>query len=64
MNIQIIQSYVDIYKNNFDCINEKKNEIYKWKAVKYFRDNWNLDAEDLHAMLADALDPKNDEESA
>ena len=37
------------YKLNFDTVNAQ--EIYKWKAVKCFQDNWNLDAENFSKML-------------
>ena len=31
------------------------NEIYKWRAVKCFQDNWNIDASDFLAMLKSSL---------
>ncbi len=49
MNRQILRRYIEEYKLNFDRIN--KQEIYKWKAVKTFQDNWNIDAENFSGML-------------
>ena len=49
MNRQILNHYIEKYKLNFDSIN--KIEIYKWKAVKCFQDNWNLDTENFYEML-------------
>lgn len=49
MNRQILKQYIDLYKLNFDAVNQQ--EIYKWKAVKCFRDNWNIDAEDFYGMF-------------
>ena len=31
-----------------------KDEKYKWEAVKYFQENWNVDAEDFSAMFTEA----------
>ena len=41
------------YKENFTSIN--KNEIDKWRAVKCFRDHWDINAEDFSAMLNRSL---------
>lgn len=49
MNRQILRHYIDEYKLNFDRVNQQ--EIYKWKAVKCFQDNWNIDAENFYEML-------------
>lgn len=49
MNRQILNHYIDEYKLNFDRVNQE--EIYKWKAVKCYQDNWNVDAEDFYKML-------------
>lgn len=45
MNYKAIESYIEDYKSSF----EKRNndEIYKWKAVKCFQDNWNINAVDF-----------------
>lgn len=43
------------YKENF---NNKwwNDEAYKWKAIKCFQDNWNIDAENFPKMLEKSLD--------
>lgn len=53
MNIQLLRQYIAEYKQNFDYINSE--ELYKWKAVKHFQDNWNIDADDFPAMLKNAI---------
>ncbi len=42
------------YKEEFD-FQHWKNESYKWKAVKCFQVNWDIDAEDFSSMLSRAL---------
>lgn len=41
------------YKFNFEKIHNV--EIYKWKAVKIFLDNWDIQAYDFHDMLSHSL---------
>lgn len=53
MNEQIITSYLDAYKENFTSIS--KVELYKWQAVKQFRENWDIDAKDFYTMAKNAL---------
>ena len=53
MNKQILKSYINEYKNRFDFVNQQ--EIYKWKAVKQFQDNWDIDATDFYSMLEKSL---------
>lgn len=42
------------YKQNF-VSNQWGNEKYKWEAVKFFQDNWNVNAADFAAMLTLSL---------
>ncbi|MEA5135577.1 MAG: AAA family ATPase [Candidatus Fimivivens sp.] len=42
------------YKQNF-VSNQWKNEKYKWEAVKFFQDNWDVNAADFAAMLTLSL---------
>lgn len=49
MNIQILRKYISDYKQEFEYIG--KQEIYKWKAVKHFKDNWDIDAGNFPLML-------------
>ena len=53
MNRQILRHYIDEYKLNFDRVNQE--EIYKWKAVKCYQDNWDIDAENFYEMLLASL---------
>lgn len=53
MNRQILKQYIDLYKRNFSSVSQQ--EIYKWRAVKCFQDNWNIDATDFHSMLENSL---------
>jgi len=53
MNRQILKQYISEYKLNFDRVNQE--EIYKWKAVKCFQDNWDIDAENFYEMLFASL---------
>lgn len=53
MNREIIDSFIDSYKINFESVH--RQEIYKWKAVKCFQDNWNIDASDFHKMMETSL---------
>ena len=53
MNRQIVKSYIEEYKRNFEQVHDQ--EIYKWKAVKQFQDNFDIDAVDFHDNLELAL---------
>ena len=53
MNHQLIKAYIEQYKKEFHRIH--KQEIYKWKAIKQFQDNFNIDAKDFHENLDLAL---------
>jgi len=53
MNKQVVKSYIKEYKSQFEFVNQQ--EIYKWKAVKQFQDNWDIDATDFYSMLNNSL---------
>lgn len=53
MNRHILRHYINEYKLNFNRVNQE--EIYKWKAVKCYQDNWNIDAENFYEMLLASL---------
>lgn len=53
MNKQIVKSYIKEYKDQFEFVN--REEIYKWKAVKQFQDNWDINATDFYSMLDNSL---------
>ncbi len=44
----LIQTIQD-YKVNFEKVH--KAEIYKWKAIKHFQENWDIGADDFKTML-------------
>jgi 5-methylcytosine-specific restriction protein B len=54
LNTDALVAIISSYKQNFDQIH--KEEIYKWKAVKCFQDNWDEKATDFPEMLNRALD--------
>jgi len=53
MDRQIIQLYKQAYKDSFEKIH--KQEIYKWKAVQVFQENWDINADDFAGMLEKSL---------
>lgn len=42
------------YKSNFQ--KHWKNESYKWEAIKWFQDNWNIEADDFAEMFKRATE--------
>jgi hypothetical protein len=54
MNYAKIKSYITQYRQDFEKV--RNQEIYKWKAVKSFQDNWNPDSPDFTKMLDKSLD--------
>lgn len=44
---------IDHYKTNFETVN--KNERYKWEALKWYKDHWDIEAEDFAQMLITAF---------
>jgi hypothetical protein len=53
MNRQILKQYIHEYKTDFERVNQQ--EIYKWKAVKCFQDNWNIEATNFLEMLSQSI---------
>ena len=53
MNRELLRSYISEYEKEFARISDQ--EIYKWRAVKQFQDNWNPDVDDFLKMLTLAL---------
>jgi hypothetical protein len=54
MNIAKINNYITQYRQDFEKVRDQ--EIYKWKAVKCFQDNWDIDNPDFAIMLDKSLD--------
>jgi hypothetical protein len=53
-NDDIISDSIKAYKD-YLTKSGLQDEIYKWKAIKHFQDNWNPDAEDIGAMFEEAI---------
>jgi len=53
MNQKALESIVTFYKANYKKIED--NELYKWKAVKTFQDNWFKDMETFYKKLCASL---------
>ena len=49
MNILKVKQLISLYKKHFYSIDEQ--EIYKWRAVKCFQDNWDIATDDFFEML-------------
>lgn len=54
INIDKLSTLIAEYKVYFK--EHITDEIYKWKAVKHFQDNWNIEATDFTEMLERSLD--------
>ena len=56
INKSVLDEYKRLYKEGFHELRlSADNEIYKWKAIKCFQDNWKIDAEDFPAMVKAAF---------
>lgn len=53
MNQKALESIVSFYKANYTKI--ENNELYKWKAVKTFQDNWEKDTVPFYERLSASL---------
>ena len=45
------------YKADFARVD--KDEVYKWKAIKWYKEHWNIDASDFAAMVTSAFSKAN-----
>lgn len=50
----MLQQIIEQYKANIAYIN--KEELYKWRAVKWFQDHWDIDTANFPAMLSSSLE--------
>ena len=56
INVLTLKDFIKQYKANFaEHRLGADNEIYKWKAVKCFQDNWDIEAEDFLSMIKASL---------
>jgi hypothetical protein len=53
MHNQKLYTYIQLYKNHFEEVNQM--ELYKWRAVRHFQKHWDIDAPNFHEMLQNAL---------
>lgn len=53
MNFHKVKEIIDFYKSHFDDIS--KEEIYKWRAIRHFQDNWSIDAGNFIEMLENSF---------
>ena len=53
LNEEILAEILERYKEKLPEI--RPNEIYKWRATKKFQDAWDPHAENVAAMLEEAL---------
>ena len=49
INLEKLAPILKAYKADFQ--NNWKDEVYKWKAVKWFQDNWDINAENFGDMF-------------
>ena len=54
-NKSILEKVLAQYKQDF-VLTQWKNENYKWKAVKQFQDNWDVNASNFSEMLSRSLE--------
>lgn len=57
LNEEILAEILERYKEKLPEI--RPNEIYKWRATKKFQDAWDPHAENVAAMLEEALSGAN-----
>ena len=56
VDVLVLQNFIAQYKANFaEHRLGTDNEIYKWKAVKCFQNNWDIDAGDFLLMIKASL---------
>ena len=54
IDIDKLKKEIELYKKDFPRV--AKEETYKWKAIKCFQDNFDIDAEDFPKMLERSLE--------
>ncbi len=58
INIEKLTAILSGYKSSFHSTfaDKDKNEKYKWEAVKWFQDNWDIEAADFAGMFKKATE--------
>ena len=54
LNKEVLQAALNKYKQNFE--ERWPEEKYKWEAVKWFQDHWDINAKDFALMLSEATE--------
>ncbi|MGL4676016.1 MAG: hypothetical protein ACRCXK_14270, partial [Wohlfahrtiimonas sp.] len=54
LNQEVFNKAVEEYRKELP--NTRKGEIFKWQAVQWFQDHWDIEAEDFPAMLDKSLE--------
>ena len=54
INKNVLQKALVDYKRDFPLF-EWKDEQYKWQAIQWFQDHWNIDAENFAKMMDESL---------
>lgn len=54
MNIQIVKSYIEEYKKEFNRVHNQ--EIYKWHAIKQFQENFDINSKNFYSNLEKSLE--------
>lgn len=52
INLSVLDGVLDRYQEHLDIT--RPNEVYKWEAVRHFKETYDPTADDLSAMLVDA----------
>ena len=50
---EAVLQIIEKYKKDFERVNF--NERYKWEAIAYYKQKWDIDAEDFAGMLGEAF---------
>ena len=54
INTEKLKQVIEAYKADF--AEHFEEERYKWEAVKYFQNNWNIDSDDFAGMLKNSFE--------
>ena len=53
-DVKKLNDVIEGYKKRFPI--QWKEENFKWEAIKWFKDNWDIEAEDFHSMFMKATE--------
>lgn len=56
MNLSNLNNLIENYLEKFEYVNNDVHmEYYKWEAIKYFKDHWDIDATDFANMFKESV---------